>query len=183
MVAALPPGSVLDKGQKSGAREEENAVLAGLQGGGGGGNNSSGFLFPAQSSARSAVRLPAAFRSLEGAAAATPVAQGLELHASTSSLGSGESEGRPIIRLAEEYGTASRSHGALESQADEEEEEEHIMLKALQVYPAPEKDDSLQAAGTSSPVRSSRAFARSDDEGTWFSSWLLGHHCSSSRYF
>jgi hypothetical protein len=168
MVAALPPGSVLDKGQKSGAREEENAVLAGLQGGGGGGgNNSSGFLFPAQSSVRSAVRLQAAFRSLEGAAAATPAAQGLELHASTSSLGSGENEGRPIIRLAEEYGTASRSHGALESQADdEEEEEEHIMLKALQVYPAPEKDDSLQAAGTSSPVRSSRAFARSDDEGT-----------------
>lgn len=165
MVAALPPGSVLDKGQKSGAREEENAVLAGLQGGGGGGgNNSSGFLFPAQSSA---VRLPAAFRSLEGAAPATPAAQGLELHASTSSLGSGESEGRSIIRLAGEYDTASRSHGALESQADEEEEEEeHIMLKALQVYPAPEKDDSLQAAGTSSPVRSSRAFARSDDEGT-----------------
>ncbi|CAM6022837.1 unnamed protein product [Sphagnum balticum] len=124
------------------------------------------------------------------AAAATPAASssskggdgGLELlllhHASSSSLVSTAGIEGEEISVADEHDTAYRRRRVLESQADErekkdeqvegeEEEEQKKMLKALQVYPATDKDDKLLHAANASrsPVpRWSRASARSSDE-------------------
>ncbi|CAK9230850.1 unnamed protein product [Sphagnum troendelagicum] len=106
---------------------------------------------------------------------------GLELllhHASSSSLVSTAGSEGEEISVADERDTAYRRRRALESQADErekkeeqvegeEEEEQKKMLKALQVYPATEKDDKLLHAANASrsPVpRWSRASARSSDD-------------------
>jgi hypothetical protein len=101
-------------------------------------------------------------------------------HASSSSLVSTAGSEGEEISVADEHDTAYRRRRVSESQADErekkdeqvegeEEEEQKKMLKALQVYPATNKDDKLlHAANTSrSPVsRWNRASTRSsDDEG------------------
>ncbi|CAK9878907.1 unnamed protein product [Sphagnum jensenii] len=106
---------------------------------------------------------------------------GLELllhHASSSSLVSTAGSEGEEISVADERDTAYRRRRGLESQADErekkeeqvegeEEKEQKKMLKALQVYPATEKDDKLLHAANASrsPVpRWSRASARSSDD-------------------
>jgi hypothetical protein len=109
---------------------------------------------------------------------------GLELlllhHTSSSSLVSTVGSEGEEISVADERDIAYRRRRVLESQVDErekkdeqvegeEEEEQKKMLKALQVYPATNKDDKLlhTANASRSPVsRWSRASVRSsDDEG------------------
>ncbi|CAN5973097.1 unnamed protein product [Sphagnum jensenii] len=99
-------------------------------------------------------------------------------HASSSSLVSTAGSEGEETSVADEHDTAYRRRRVLESQADErekkeeqvegeEEEEQKKMLKALQVYPATEKDDNLlhAAHASRSPVpRWSRASARSSDD-------------------
>jgi hypothetical protein len=101
-------------------------------------------------------------------------------HASSSSLVSTTGSEGEEISVADERDIAYRRRRVLESQADErekkdeqvegeEEEKQKKMLKALQVYPATNKDDKLLHATNASRSlvpRWSRASARSnDDEG------------------